>query len=270
MLDQGPKGPPHWPAILAKSGPTHNDRQGLGRCRKLFISKYLGQPDFHLSEKDRPSMPATIKSIQIGRVISEGNPDSRDILDRHWTTAFYKQPVNGPIKLSVEGLAGDCVADQRVHGGPDKAVLCYADSHYQSWAADHPDLKMAAGALGENLTITEADETSVCLGDRYRAGDCLVQVSQPRQPCWKIARRWGVKTLTKEVAQTGRTGWYLRVIQGGELVANQTLQLVDRSHPDWSVSRANDVMFGREVNRAAVIELMAIESLADAWKAGIA
>ncbi len=140
-------------------------------------------------------MSATIKSIQIGRVISEGDPDSRDIGDRLWTTGFYKKPVAGPVQLGTEGIVGDSVADLRVHGGPDKAVLCYAGSHYQAWAADHPELEMNAGALGENLTIVGADETTVCIGDRYRIGQCEVEVSQPRQPCWKIARRWGVKTL---------------------------------------------------------------------------
>lgn len=215
-------------------------------------------------------MSATIKSIQIGRVISEGNPDSRDIGDRYWTTGFYKQPVVGPVQLAEQGIVGDSVADLRVHGGPNKAVLCYADSHYQLWSADHPDLNMSAGALGENLTIAAADETNVFIGDRYKIGPCEVQISQPRQPCWKIARRWGVKTMTKEVAQTGRTGWYLRVIAAGEITTGQTLELIDRPHPNWSVARANDVMFGREVDRMAVIQLMAIEELSPSWKDGIA
>lgn len=215
-------------------------------------------------------MSVTIQSIQIGRVISEGNPRSRDISDRHWTTGFYKQPVVGSVQLNTLGIDGDAVADRRVHGGPDKAVLCYPAAHYKAWAADHPDLQVAAGGLGENLTIAEMDETSVFLGDRYRIGDCLVEVSQPRQPCWKIARRWGVKTMTKEVAQTGRTGWYLRVIQAGELSVGQTLELINRPNSDWSVSRANDVMFGRLVDRRATLELMAIPELANSWKDGIA
>jgi MOSC domain-containing protein YiiM len=129
---------------------------------------------------------------------------------------------------------------------------------------------MSAGALGENLTITGADETTVCIGDRYHIGTCEVQVSQPRQPCWKIARRWGVKTLTKEVAQNGRTGWYLRVIQEGEICAGQALQLIDRPHPRWPVARLNDIIFGREIDRLAVIELMSLAELADSWKKDIA
>ena len=215
-------------------------------------------------------MTITIQSIQIGRVITEGDPQTRDVLQRQWTTGFYKRRVDGPVQLTRLGLQGDAVADNRFHGGPDKAVLCYALSHYDLWSDEHPELKMSAGALGENLTLAGADETTVCIGDRYRVGRCEIEVSQPRQPCWKIARRWGVKTLTKEVTQTGRTGWYVRVITEGMIVAAEQLELRDRPHPDWPVARANDVMFGREVDRAAVLELMNLEQLAEAWRKDIA
>lgn len=215
-------------------------------------------------------MSPTIASIQLGAVLSEGDRDSRDVTDRYWTTAFYKHPVASPVRLNRLGLAGDAVADTRHHGGPDKAVLCYAARHYQEWAKEHPELNMAGGALGENLTIDNADESSVCIGDRWRIGQCLVQISQPRQPCWKISRRWRVKTLTKEVTQTGRTGWYLRVLEEGLLSIGQTCELVDRPHERWPIQRLNDIMFGREIDRLAVIELMGISALAEAWKRDIA
>jgi MOSC domain-containing protein YiiM len=167
-------------------------------------------------------------------------------------------------------LLGDAVADTRNHGGPDKAVLCYPQAHYRPWAAEFPEQPFSAGAFGENLTVGGADESDICLGDRFRIRDAEVQVSQPRQPCWKISRRWGIKTLTRRVAQTGRTGWYLRVLRPGNIAAGAELELLQRPHPDWSVARANDVMFGREVDRMAVVELMNLAELADAWKSGIA
>ncbi len=149
-------------------------------------------------------------------------------------------------------------------------MLCYADSHYEDWREELPQLGMSAGALAENLTLRGADESTVCIGDTYRIGECEVQVSQPRQPCWKIARRWGIKTLTKRVAQTGRTGWYLRVHTEGSLQAGQVSQLLNRPHPNWSVQRANDVLFGREVDRLAVIELMGLPELSESWKGDLA
>lgn len=216
-----------------------------------------------------------ITSLQIGSIIREGNPDSKDSLERPWTTGFYKMPVSGPVLVTPTGLRGDQVADTRHHGGPDKALLAYSARHYPVWRTEFPELAIAPGGLspggfGENLTVDGADESSVCLGDVYRIGDVELQVSQPRQPCWKISRRWGVKTLTKAVTQSGRTGWYLRVRCTGELQTGQQAELLDRPHPDWTVSRANDVMFGREVDRESVIALMRIPELADAWKQDLA
>ncbi len=211
-----------------------------------------------------------LESIQIGTVRSEGDPSTRDVTRCHWTTGFYKMPVQGRLELGPLGLVGDAVADTINHGGPDKAVLCYAASHYPKWAAEFPELNMTAGAWGENLTLSGVDETGVCIGDRYRIDECTVEVSQPRQPCWKIARRWGVKAMTKRVTQTGRTGWYVRVIEGGGLTKGQRLELIDRPHPNWNVARANDVMFSREVDPMAVIELMGLPELAEAWKRDIA
>lgn len=212
----------------------------------------------------------TVRSIQVGRVRREGDPSAGDPLRRVWTTAFHKSPVDGPVAMTRLGLSGDSVADTRNHGGPDKAVLCYAAAHYRLWAADHPELGMAGGALGENLTLDGCDESTVCIGDRYRVGGGLVEVSQPRQPCWKIARRWGVKTLTKEVAQTGRTGWYVRVLEAGEVAPGQPVTLEHRPQPEWTVARANDILFGRLVDRVAVIELMNLPELADSWKDAVA
>ncbi len=212
----------------------------------------------------------TIASIQAANVITEGDPNTRDVLTRQWTTGFYKRPVDGPVQVRALGIVGDAVADTQNHGGVDKAILCYASSHYARWQLEHPDLKMSAGGLGENLTLDGADESDVCIGDRYRVGSCELEISQPRQPCWKIARRWGVKTLTKEVTQTGRTGWYMRVIQEGSIETGDTLERINRPHGDWPVARANDVLFGREIDRMAVIELMNLAELADAWKNDIA
>jgi MOSC domain-containing protein YiiM len=156
------------------------------------------------------------------------------------------------------------------HGGPDKAILCYAASHYEQWRIELPELNMPPGSFGENLTVQGADEQSICVADLFQVGECVVQVSQPRQPCWKISRRWGIKTLTKTVTQTGRTGWYLRVLRSGSLQAGDQADLIERLYPQWPVSRANDVLFGRETDRIAVIELMQIRELADAWKSDLA
>lgn len=212
----------------------------------------------------------TIQSIQRGTVVSEGDRETRDVTRRFWTTAFYKMPVADPVTLTPLGLDGDQVADTKYHGGAEKAILCYTAEHYDRWADELPDLGMSAGGLGENLTISGLDETSVCIGDRFAVADCVLEVSQPRQPCWKIARRWGEKTLTKRVGQTGRTGWYVRVIEPGTISPGDQMTLTARPQPDWTVARINDVFMGREVDRLAVIELMNMPELSPEWKKDLA
>ena len=213
----------------------------------------------------------TLESLQIGSVITEGDPADRDVLRRQWTTAFYKREVAGGVSLTEFGLAGDAVADRQNHGGKEKAILCYAASHYPLWRDEHPELSgLSAGGFAENLTLAGATEHDVCLGDQFLVNDAHIEISQPRQPCWKISRRWGIKTLTKEVAQTGRTGWYARVLNRGTIQAADRLELVKRPHPEWTVARANDVLFGREVDRASVIELMNVPELSSQWKEAIA
>ncbi|MGV3486644.1 MAG: MOSC domain-containing protein [Planctomycetaceae bacterium] len=229
-------------------------------------------------------MTATILSVQVGKVRTEGESPTTNPLLRKWTTGFYKYPVNSPVMIRSLGLEGDGIADHRFHGGVDKAVLGYGANHYPQWrsellAGDFADPaayeSFGPGAFAENLTIGGQDETNVCLGDRYLVGhddasSVVLEVSQPRQPCWKISRRWQHRTLTKRVAATGRTGWYLRVLREGHVAAGDAVTLLERPHPQWPVARANDVLLGRESNADAVAELLAMEVLAAAWKQSLA
>ena len=211
-----------------------------------------------------------IHSVQIGRVLTEGDPRSSDSATSQWTTGFYKTPIAGPVQITKTSIQGDEVADTKNHGGPDKALLCYAASNYEAWASERPELGMGPGGFAENLTIQGACETTVCIGDRWRVGSCEFQVSQPRQPCWKISRRWGDKSLLKQVAQSGRTGWYLRVLQEGTLQQGDEIELTDQLYPDWTIEEANHVLFGRSADRGRTMELMNLPELADSWKKSIA
>lgn len=212
----------------------------------------------------------TVESIQVGTIVTEGDRDAKDANHRQWTSAFRKQVVTGEVTVGPLGIDGDQVADTKHHGGPEKAVLCYAASHYHLWRDEHPELEFAPGGFGENVTLGGATEATVCLGDRWAVGECEFEISQPRQPCWKISRRWQTKTMTKEVAQTGRTGWYVRVLRAGQMRAGDTVTRTANPHPEWTVARANDVLFGREVDRLSVIGLMNLDVLSDEWKQALA
>ncbi|MBC7965972.1 MAG: MOSC domain-containing protein [Fuerstia sp.] len=204
-----------------------------------------------------------ILSIQVGRPQQfdvEGAPAES------WTSAIRKTAVSGAVHLGRTGLAGDEQADPVHHGGPDKAVLAYAAKHYETWNAEFPDLNFPAGGFGENLTVAGIDESGGCIGDTFRIGDCLLQISQPRQPCWKLSRRWNFPQLAVLVQQNGRTGWYHRVLQEGVIEAGMALELVDRPFPDFSVAWASSVMFARPKRSDDDLRLAACPALSDAWR----
>ncbi len=212
-----------------------------------------------------------LASIQVSLPRSFGQEGAADPMDRPWTTGFFKEAVVGPVQLRLTNLDGDGQADRVHHGGRDKAVLAYSAEHYPIWRQLMNQPSLPFGAFGENFTVTGLTEADVCIGDTWRVGDeVVVQVSQPRQPCWKLARRWRIKTLAFEVQQTGRTGWYFRVLTEGTVAAGMRLTLADRPYPDWTVDRANRLMHLDKKNTSAALELAAIPLLSENWQATLA
>lgn len=211
--------------------------------------------------------PPTLVSIQVGQPTTYGRDDAADPHDRTWTSAFFKSPISGQVFVSRTNIAGDAQADRENHGGSDKAVLAYAASHYDRWRAERPNVPWCHGGFGENLTIAGLTENNVCIGDVWSLGEAVFQVSQPRQPCWKLARRWRITELTASVINNGRTGWYLRVVREGLIDTGQALTLTQRPHPAWTVARANDVMHHRKEDAALAQELADLPELSAAWKA---
>ena len=207
-----------------------------------------------------------IASIQVSKVRSLGTPDAPDAMDRPWTTGFFKEAVAGAVLVDTLGVAGDEQADRANHGGPDKAVLAYSAEHYPAWRTGLGLPELSFGAFGENLAVDGLTEADVCIGDRWRAGSVEFEVSQPRQPCWKLARRWRVKALPATVIETGRTGWYLRVLHGGTLTAGLEFELVDRPNPEWTIRRANGVMHFGKQDGAASLELAEVPGLSASWR----
>lgn len=188
-----------------------------------------------------PTSDPMICSIQVGIPTHYGTEGAPHEMDRAWVTSFARQPVTGPIWLGAENLAGNQQADTKNHGGPDKAALCYAASHYPLWQAEIGQ-QFPHGGFGENFTVAGQTEETVCIGDTYAIGDVRVQISQPRGPCWKIARRWRIEDLTTRVLATGRTGWYVRVLTEGNVEAGQPLTLLERPFPQWTVARVNAII----------------------------
>ncbi len=155
------------------------------------------------------------------------------------SSAIAKQPLPGKVTINRLGLASDEQADPVHHGGPDMAVHHYPLDHHAYWRAeldDHPLLD-EPGAFGTNLSVLGMTEEDVLLGDRFRLGSAVIQVCQPRQPCWKIEHRFGRKAMVKRILRSGRCGWFYRVIEEGEAEAGDPLEKIDEGMPDWSMAR---------------------------------
>ncbi|MES5815219.1 MOSC domain-containing protein [Pseudoxanthomonas sp. Soil82] len=205
----------------------------------------------------RPS--ATIDAVLTGRAVDYTRPGSRSAID--------KRAVEGPVRIGPEGLSGDEQGDRRVHGGPDKAIHHYPRDHYASWRGEvgaHA-LLQAAGAFGENISTSGIIEADVCLGDRLRLGSALVEVSQARQPCWKLSDRFGIADMARRVQDTGRSGWYYRVLETGAVQAGDTLVLVDRPHPDWPLPRLSELLYRLTLDREELLGALALP-LVPSWR----
>jgi MOSC domain-containing protein YiiM len=176
-------------------------------------------------------------SIQVGMPREHGVAGAEHPHDRLWTSAIFKSPVEGAVWLGRLNLVGDGQVDLESHGGRDKAVLGYAADHYPRWRDElgMPDLPY--GAFGENFTMSGLDEEEICIGDTWAVGEAQVQISQPRLPCWKLARRWRLRDLPARVLRATRGGWYFRVLEEGHVERAQTMHLVERPFPDLSVAR---------------------------------
>ncbi|MGB5459518.1 MAG: MOSC domain-containing protein, partial [Eudoraea sp.] len=128
------------------------------------------------------------------------------------STGIFKYPTSSPLVLEKETVANDSIADRRVHGGIHKACYLFSVKHYPYWKKRYPDLEWNWGMFGENLSVTEMDETQIRIGDIYKIGSALVQISQPREPCFKLGVRFGNQQILKEFIEYGFPGTYVKVL----------------------------------------------------------
>jgi MOSC domain-containing protein YiiM len=213
---------------------------------------------------------ARLVSIQVGLPRTLYSEQAIGPSEHAWISGIIKEPVRGPVWLGQTNLAGDGQGSPKTHGGPEKAVCVYPQEHYAYWqrALNLPSL--ASGDFGENFTTAGHIEGQVCIGDLFRIGGAIVQVSQPRQPCWRLARRWQVKDLASQVERTGKTGWYLRVVEQGYVEAGAVAELVERPFARWTVALVNDLEQGRKVDLDAMRELASCLALSESWRNGFA
>ena len=184
------------------------------------------------------------------------------------TTGIFKQPVPGSVFAGKYNLEGDRQADLKNHGGRNKAVYGFSRDHYPYWISvlNNPDLK--PGAFGENLTIAGLDENQVHIGDQFRLGECLLEVSQPRVPCFKLGIALNNREIPKLFTEQGETGVYFRVIMAGHIKAGDKLELVASEPSKIAVKSLFRAYFDKDYSQAVEILKTAVElpQLAEEWR----
>jgi len=199
-------------------------------------------------------------SVQTGRAAPLGPAEV--------TSAIVKTARQGAVAVTRLGLDGDEQADLSVHGGAEKAVYAYAAAHYPQWAMELPQLaaQFTGGAMGENLTVAGLEETAICVGDIHLVGSALLQVCQPRQPCFKFALRHDNKHLPKAMVRIGYSGWYYRVLRVGQLQAGDTLTLAQRPNPDFPFARLVEIVYRGKATVDEIRRMADLEGLASQWR----
>ena len=145
------------------------------------------------------------------------------------TTAIFKHPTNSPVFLDDEQVKEDTICDWKHHGGIDQAVYAYSYKHYDFWKKKYPDLKWDYGMFGENLTIDDLDETQTNVGDTYKVGEVILEVTKPRQPCMKLGVRFNNMKIVKEFWQENYSGVYFKVLQKGFVKTGDELTLLKKA-----------------------------------------
>jgi len=185
-------------------------------------------------------------------------------------SAIRKRLLSRAVSLTENGLDGDAQADLRVHGGPDKALHHYPGEHYAAWGVELARDDLVPGGFGENVSTIGLTEDTVCIGDVFQLGTATVQISQGRQPCWKLNAHTGDDRMAWRFQASGRTGWYYRVLASGEVGVGDNATLIERPCPDWSVARVTAARLRREVSAAEAAELAGMAQLAEGWRAAFA
>lgn len=199
---------------------------------------------------------ASIVSVNVG--------EQRDVewFGRTVRTAIWKEPVDGRVAVRGVNLDGDDQADRRVHGGPDKAVYAYATEDYAWWAGQGDDV--GPGTFGENLTTEGLDLSHAVLGERWRVGTAILEVAQPREPCFKLGIRMGSAAFKDRFAAADRPGAYLRIVEDGDVGAGDPVEVIDR--PAHGRTILDLLHTTADPTPDALRSMLAVPTLPDGWR----
>jgi MOSC domain-containing protein YiiM len=201
-----------------------------------------------------------IISINVGRprvVMRNGEPVS---------TGIFKEPVTGRVRLRTLNLDGDRQADLSVHGGPYKAVYVYPVEHYEYWRRELPEMHLPLGMFGENFTTEGLNESETYIGDMFSVGSARVMVTQPRMPCYKLGIRFGRNDIIKRFLASGRSGFYLSVLQEGEVGEGDEIALTEKAENSVRVSDITRLYAKDRTDVETLRRAILVEALPESWR----
>jgi MOSC domain-containing protein YiiM len=180
-------------------------------------------------------------------------------------TGIFKEPVAGQVRVAKLNLEGDGQADLRVHGGVDKAVYAFPAEHYAAWSSAL-GRALPFGQFGENLTVEGMLENAVRIGDRYRIGTAMFEVSQPRTPCFKLGIKMEDDWFPARFLQSGHSGFYLRVLEEGSLQAGDAIHLQSAAHDSLTVLAVNRLLYFEPLDPAGLRTAAELPALSPSWR----
>jgi len=239
----------------------------------IILRWWLGLDAFHLA----PKPAATISGVSLSHLASEsptmklvsvnvGLPRTVTCKGRSVRTGIFKDPLTGRVQVRTLNLDGDRQADLSVHGGPDKAIYVYPAEHYEYWRSELPGMELPWGMFGENFTTEGLLEETVNIGDRFRIGSAVVMVTQPRVPCYKLAAKFGREDIIKRFLASGRSGFYLRVLQEGEVGAGDMIEVLSRDSDAITVADIARLYSGERQDLDLLRRAVRVEALSVSWR----
>ncbi|WP_298236885.1 MOSC domain-containing protein [uncultured Algibacter sp.] len=184
------------------------------------------------------------------------NPTSIIWNGKELTTGIYKNPVNHPIFLGNQGVQNDEISDKKVHGGEFKACYLFSENQYDYWKNLYPNLDWKYGMFGENLTISGLNEKDIHISDIYKIGAALVQITQPREPCFKFGLKFGTQLALKQFIDRGFPGTYIRVLEEGYVKTGDSVELIEKAKDSISTWELFNLLFIKDKNQEHIKLIM--------------
>lgn len=185
--------------------------------------------------------------------------------NKTYKSSYEKEPIFNSTYVNILGLEDDMQSDKQSHGGQDKALCIFTQGSYDFFKEKY-NIALSACAFGENITLFDCEDKDFCIGDRFSCGEAIFEITQPREPCWKISHILGIKELTALIAKEGRTGFYLRVIKEGKINKNDEFKLVSRKHENMNIEFVNKCYYNAKENQENIKDILECEELSSSYK----